>query len=308
MNVFILIVVTALALKAFVLWLARQVPGETKVFLGLVLMFALHNTCELLIYLNVFQGYSADWLLRAYYVASALVVTWMCLYSMHVAGFTSKYARNVPLILGGAVSLIYLFSDLVLSGAESLGPGVTAIKGPFYLIFQITMFSGFLFVIMSLLWMRKTTDSYLTKTRCTLILLALLPVIIAAMSVIVLMQLNVKVNAAGLIPISTSIFLILVLRMERSHKLTDVRMLIPGSEENRVLGELMEAFSNYSIHGGHHKDTLNEIERALVMYKHVSMSDKPTAEIAAAMGMPRPTLYSIYNRLGIRESIKRICK
>jgi DNA-binding NtrC family response regulator len=111
-----------------------------------------------------------------------------------------------------------------------------------------------------------------------------------------------------LIPIATTIFLVVILRMERSHKLTDMRMLIPGSEESKVLGELMAAFSNYSIYGENHKETLNEIERALVIYKHTAMANMKTSEIAKEMGMPRPTLYSIYNRLGLKDSIRDVLK
>lgn len=308
MSIFIIIVLTALVLKGTVLWIARKVPGEMKIFLGLVLMFSLHNLCELLIYLGPLQANTSDMLLRAYYVLCSMVVTWMCLYSIHVAAFKSDLASRIVLSTGVVVSLIFLFTDMVVVGATVLGAGVTALKGPYYFVFQVTMITGFVFVITSLALSWRNSDSHLVKTRCSLVLLALMPIMVAATAVILLMQFDVKVNAAGLIPIATTIFLVVILRMERSHKLTDMRMLIPGSEESKVLGELMAAFSNYSIYGENHKETLNEIERALVIYKHTAMANMKTSEIAKEMGMPRPTLYSIYNRLGLKDSIRDVLK
>ena len=232
----------------------------------------------------------------------------MCLYSIHVAAFKSDLASRIVLSSGVIVSLIFLFTDMVVVGAERLGPGLTALKGPYYFVFQVAMITGFVFVITSLALSWRNSDNHLVKTRCSLVLLALMPIMVAATAVILLMQFDVKVNAAGLIPISTTIFLVIILKMERSHRLTHMRMLIPGSDEDKALGELMTAFSNYSIYGENYKETLNEIERTLVIYKHTAMANRKTSEIAKEMGMPRPTLYSIYNRLGLKESIRDVLK
>lgn len=308
MSIFIIVVLTALALKGAVLWIARKVPGEMNIFLGLVLMFSLHNLCELLIYLGPLNANTSDLLIRVYYVLSILVVTWMCLYAIHVAAFKSDVASKIILSTGVIVSLIFLFTDMIIVGAESLWPGITALKGPYYLVFQVATIGGFVFVITLLALAWRNSDSQLVKTRCSLVLLTLIPIMGTATAVLLLMEFHVKVNAAGLIPIATTIFLVIILKMERSHRLTHIRLLIPGSEESKALGELMTAFSNYSIYGENYKETLNEIERTLVLYKHAAMANSKTSDIAKEMGMPRPTLYSIYDRLGLKESIRDVLK
>jgi beta-lactamase superfamily II metal-dependent hydrolase len=129
-------------------------------------------------------------------------------------------------------------------------------------------------------------------------LLAVLPLLVVAISVVVLMSMGIKINAAGIVPVLTTLFLLITIRGEANHKLTDVRRHIPFSLERKTSAQIMDIFSRYAQDEVNYRDGMAEIEKLLVTHKH-SKNKGNVSVTAASMDIPRSSLYSIFRRLDI---------
>lgn len=303
-SLLVFIVVTALIIKTYILTLASRIKGETQVFLALVSVLAGHNLCEAIIYIGIFQGVALDYMMRAYYAISIVALGAMSLYAFHVRGTATKRINRAVLSAVAIISALIITTDLVIAGSHELGSVITANKGHHYYIFQITAISAIYLTVATLLKGYKSSDTALIKNRCLSVLLALSPMFIGSLAVLLLMHLGVPINNAGVAPLTTSLFLIVALKLEEKHQLTDIRILIPLTPESETVSQLKQVFSQYSMDSAPHKETVAEIEKLLILYKHArSPADESVTDMAKKMGLPRPTLYSIYKRLGLTHLV-----
>ena len=113
------------------------------------------------------------------------------------------------------------------------------------------------------------------------------------------MALNLNINATVFVPIMISVFLYITVKSEAQHKLTDLRRFMPFSPERKTSQDIMELFSSYARDETTYRESVNEIEKLLVMHKY-NKNEKNASATAETMGMPRSSLYSIFNRLGIK--------
>jgi len=303
--VYLILVSLALVAKAYILLIAGRQKGDTQYFLGLSAVMAGLNLCELLIYIASLNGSASEYLLRTYYAVTFLGVSAMVLYASYVIGQRSKKYLLLALIINALVGTLFLATDLIIAGSAPLGYAVTAITGDYYYIFRILILAGFLTTVSLLIIGLFKAKSRVQKNRCMTILLSYSPIILGATYVIVSMWFGATQNAAGVVPVATTLFLLLVLKYENEHRLTDIRTVLPFSMEKETVQGIKSAFSKYSMCEAHHKETLAEIEKLLVIYKHSkARQEQSVSELAREMGLKRPTLYSIYKRLNLNHLLK----
>ncbi|MFT5138204.1 MAG: putative transporter, partial [Arenicella sp.] len=247
-SIYILPALLALMVKLFLLFFARNAKSRSPVFFTMLLLFAGHNLAEVLAYIEYFKGdYSAD-VLRWYYVMTLCAVSATLVYVVQISNSPSSL-RSISIAavaLSSGLSLFILLTDSVVSGATSIGYALTAEQGSQYWVFKL-LFVGMFFLISAVLirGYLKAKD-HLAEIQCGYIFLGLLPIIIVALSVVALMSFGVNQNAAGIIPICTSFFLLITVKGELSHKLTDIRRHIPFSLERQTSSQIMDIFSRYA--------------------------------------------------------------
>ena len=138
----------------------------------------------------------------------------------------------------------------------------------------------------------------MVQIRCSYVLLAFSPLIVSCLFVIGLMAMGIPINATIIMPITTTIFLFVIIKSESKHKLTDLRRYLPRSSERQTSKEIMELYSLYSQDEISYRECMNQIERLLVIHKYAKNGNNASAT-AKSMEMPRSSLYSIFNRLKI---------
>lgn len=302
MSIYILPAGIALAIKLMVLFVVHNRIGQSSIFIAMVLVFAGHNLAEVLGFLEYFNGDRFDHVLRWYYVMTAWSISLMLLYSLEVSQSSHMSKLSTIAVLGGAatISLVILFSDFIVAGAASLGYIMTAEKGEMYglflgyvvlssVIIGVVLFNGYRF-----------SKKHLTEIQCSYTLLALSPILISGVAIILLMKIGYEINAAAIFPFMTTLFLLITLRSESKHGLTDIRRHIPFSLERRKASEIMDIFSSYAKDQANYRDSMVELERLMVTYKHDKNAGNVSAT-AATMGIPRSSLYSIFRRLNIEH-------
>ncbi|MFT6046976.1 MAG: hypothetical protein ACI9WC_002687 [Arenicella sp.] len=299
-SIYILPALLALMVKLFLLFFARNGRSRSSIVFTLLLLFACHNLTEVLAYIEYFKGDYSMHVLRWYYVMTLCGGAATLVYAFQISNLLSSF-RGVSLAavaLSICLSLFILLTDSVVSGATSIGYALTAEQGPQYWLFQL-LFLGMLFLISGVLIRGYlTTKDHVTEIQCGYTLLGLLPIVIVAISVVALMTFGMQLNAAGIIPVCTTFFVLIIIKGELTHKLTDVRRHIPFSLERRTSGEIMDIFSRYAQDEVNYRDGMAELEKLLVVHKH-SKNRGNVTRTAASMAIPRSSLYSIFRRLGI---------
>lgn len=314
MTIYILPAAIALMVKLAVLYVSgngsrsgsRDSKFQSSLFFTMVLVFACHNVAEILGFLEYFNGERLTQVLRWYYVMTVLAMAAMLLYAAQVGKIhqKSKVLRYVVVSSALALSLLIVVTDSVVAGSHSLGYVMTAVQGNYYWMFQASALLSFAAITWLLVSGYRKTNDHLIEIQCSYTLLALSPILIASVVIMFLMAIGVNVNAAALLPIATTAFLVITLKSESQHKLTDIRRHIPGSLERQTGRHIMDIFSRYAQDQVNYRDSLSEIEKLLVMHKH-RKNDGNVSTTAANMDIPRSSLYSIFRRLEIEHNDKR---
>jgi DNA-binding protein Fis len=306
MSIYFAPALAALIFKLFILAYVLRGGRVSIVFLSLIIIFALHNAIEIFGYFNVQRGDSANVYFLLYYVATVYVILYMLLHGLSVSKLENKMAVTAFVALSTCLSGLILFTDLIIGGQYSIGYSVTAIKGPYYWGFAayilITLSSGFFATLLGY----KNATSQIDSIRCLHSMLALAPMTLVCAIAMIFKMTDVGVNATGLIP---TLFLVIVLKTESKHKLSDLRRVMPLSPERQTSNNFMDLLDSY-IQSGHRSNVYKElqagIEREIIMYS-IKKCDGNISKTTRMMGLKnRSTLYSMMTRLDMNwEELKQ---
>lgn len=300
MNIIMLPPILALIVNFGVLWAASRSTNKTMGFIPLVIGFSMLNMCEIL---GSFSGWShaaLEFIVRCYYCCAVVALALVTLYAAEISRYQTPKLNWFIGVTTAMVSLAIMFSDLVLAGIHSIGYSVSADKGLAYIVFQLFSLGLLMSVGVMLTLGYRNARTHEQQIKCSGTALAILPSIVACLCLLVLMWFGIKINAIIVLPLTIMAFILITLALEERHKLTDIRRFIPGSAERRASREVMEICSNYARDEVSYRDAISEIERVLVVHKY-QKNHKNASATAELMGMPRSSLYSIFNRLKIES-------
>lgn len=300
MSIYVVPAILALMAKLIVVFIYRQNLLANKHFTLMVLIFACHNLCEVLVFWEYFSDIRADYLMRVYYVVTLVSLAAITFYVANISEQRSRLYAPVLLSLLGIVSALLLFSNHIVSGIKSLEYVFTAVRGDQYWLFQAVAIT----VIMQMAYLlyrgyRKAVD-HDVQIRCAYTALALMPQVFAAFLVIALMNMGFNVNGAMILPVATTLFVAIMLISEDQHRITDIRRFIPFSDERRTSNQIMDIFSSYAKDQASYREAINQIEKLMVEHKY-EKNNRNATYAAERMGMPRSSLYSLFNRLDINK-------
>jgi len=295
-SIVITLAVIALVLKVFVLYKIFKVRENSPLFFCLASIFCAMNLISLSIVLNVNSVAMAEWAIRPQYVCAMWAATLMCVYAFNAANLASKLQRlTISLyVIASAFAVAIMLSNYIVSGLTSIGYSLTAIKGEFYLSYLAYVALCFLITVSTLVYgsLRAANDE--KRNRCLWALVSLLPIIVIGSILVALLHFEVKINGSGLIPLATSLFLLITLKTEKQHHLTDVRRYLPFSAERKANKELQEIFTKYTFNLITYKELKTGIEVLGLRYKY-SKSDN-ISQIARDVGMGRSTISGLLSK------------
>jgi len=135
-----------------------------------------------------------------------------------------------------------------------------------------------------------------------LLFTALSPIFLVSVITIGLKIMDSSINAAALSPIASALFLVIMLKGESKHKLSDIRRFLPFSPEREISSNIMELVDGYvknAEQADAYKNLQAGIEREIVFYT-LGKCDNNVTKTAEMMGLKnRSTLYSMMGRLNI---------
>jgi len=304
MNIYIVPAIIAFVVTSYVLVKISQNKTNSKAFISMVLIFLVHHAAEILSFIEFFKNGQTLYILKVYYVATLWFLVITLIYAREVSKLNLPKFDNLLYAYTLIISSLLLFSDTMISDAASIGYVMTAVKGPLYFLFQLTSISLMVSIIGILFSGYRKSNNHLVEIQCIYMLVAFTPILLAGIGIIALMSLGFKINAIAVVPLATTLFLMITMKSEEQHRLTDMRRFMPNSPERKTSQEIMELFSSYARDEMSYRDSINEIERLLVIHKY-SKNGKNASVTAESMGMPRSSLYSIFNRLSIDVKEKK---
>lgn len=299
MEYFVLPALIALLIKLAVLVLARKSEKTSRLFLTMVALFALHNLTEVAVIFGLYSGEISTYMLRAYYAVTVVSLAYIVIYALEIA--KQGVVRNwMAALLPTSLLMVGLVitTDLVVAGSESIGYTVTAVRGEYYAAFQLfslAMLTLAMFVLVR--GFLKARDE-LTQVQSLYTAIAVTPVFLVGLIVLIVMQLEVQISAALLMPVATSAFLFLTFRSEREHGLTDIGAMI-GSSRKRITANIVaDLTQQYLDDRVSLKDAKNEFERQLLQH-NLDRFGNNVSKTARELGMKRTTIYSMVKKHGI---------
>ncbi|MBX2847433.1 MAG: hypothetical protein KTR16_03880 [Acidiferrobacterales bacterium] len=302
MSVYFLPALLALLFKLFVMAFVLKGGRVSKLFLTLVVVFAIHNAIEVMGYFDVQNGNAVTVFFRLYYVATVYVLLYILLHGLSVSKLENNALTAVLISAATGLSFLMLFSNLIVAGQYSIGYTMTANKGPLYWLFALFLFATLIGNFIALFIGYSRAKSQIDSVRCVHSFFALTPVVLTFMAAIVFKMADININATGLVPIATAMFLAIMLKTESKHKLSDLRRVMPLSPERQTTQAMMDLLDEY-IQNGHkenvYKDLQAGIEREIIKYS-LNHCEGNVSETAKMMGLKnRSTLYSMVNRLDV---------
>ena len=303
MSIFFIPALLSLLLKAYILMINLTRDKISIVFLSLMVIFAIHNGIELLGYISLFNSGDASAFFRPYYVITIYLISYLLLHSLTVAGYENRVITSAVLLIATLLASLIIFSNSIIEGYTSIGYSVTAIEGKYYSVLSaFILISLFTTTAVLIHGYKSTATTALQAKRCLYSLYALAPIILAFALAFIFKIADIEFNAAGIVPIATTIFLIVLLTTEEQHKLTDIRKFLPLSLEKQTSNNFMSILDHYINHKNEKdifKTIHSSIEKEIISYS-LKKCDYNVSKTTKMMGLKsRSTLYSMMSRLDI---------
>ena len=302
MTILIIPAAISLVLKLGLLFLLFGKSSNSKSFLPMVAVFACHNLCEVLAYTQFFSGGSVDWIVRGYYCLSVWGMCYMVIYASDTAKFKGTQAVAASLMTFAALaSFVFMLTDFVIAKPTIENALIKAGRGPLYWTFQVSVFALMWAVLATLFNGYRSKSDHDTQTKCIYSLVAIAPLALVGPGVILLQEAGFGINTTLILPVCSTLYLLVIALGESKHRLTDIRIYLPFSVERKTAAELMATCAKFSSTSISLKDASSEIERVLIMHS-LQKTNFNVKRSARMMNMNRSTLYSACKRLGIQLS------
>lgn len=302
MSIFFIPALLSLLLKIYILIVNLTRDKISIVFLSLIIIFAIHNGVELFGYLSLFSNGDTSSFFRPYYVITLYLISYLLLHGLTVSGYENKVITSILLSSATLLSFLIIFSDSIIKGYTPIGYSVTAIEGEYYPILSAFVLISLFSTVVALLHGYRSASSSLHAKRCLYSLYALTPIILAFSLAFIFKMVRIEFNAAGIVPIATSIFLVVLLKTEERHKLSDIRKFLPLSLEKETSKNFMSILDHYINHKNEDdifKTIQASIEKEVIFYS-LKKCNYNVSKTTRMMGLTnRSTLYSMMNRLDI---------
>ncbi|MDC0598648.1 hypothetical protein OAP18_02255 [Gammaproteobacteria bacterium] len=251
------------------------------------------NFIELFSYLHLMDPglYS----LKMYYLFLSLTFIGLLLLSISNSGIkrpASLAISSLSLFLGLALITLIFNTNLVIAGLQLISYSITRVPGEYYWFFQA--FAGLsLGLTIALNWVgcyQKTENA----KKCKATLLCFAPYSFAILIVIGLMQINVSINAALIIPLTTTYLLLIIIFVEDQSKIFSILIRTPFSKERNSYKSItseIEHFLGETSNGNKAslKELTSNLEKQIVSMA-IEMSNGSQVQAASLLNTSKSSI------------------
>ncbi len=298
MNIYMAVAGLALMVKLWLIFSGRDEAKTGGRWLTFIIVLAILNLSEILIYFSYANGYRMDNMLRAYYVFCVMCPCFGFQYIMADRKYqVQKYIFLALLFSGVCLGFALAFSDVFISGYEAGTYPVRAVKSEWFgLVLAYCLISVFLGALTALYnYFKSEREDQRVAYFCALLgisTLALTSLVISAM-----MALGLGGNGSMFLPIATSVFAAITW-YGRSVDLVirDARKFNPLSPEAKFYKRMDELTTSMSVECIDLKDAVSTFERTYLEYRLEKTRDRETNKVnkskaARILNIERSTFY-----------------
>ena len=280
MALFICLAGVALALKLIVFSSGRGKEWADKKWMCLLLTYAAFNAAEFVMYLSLYYELISSHLIKIYFICSVL-----CLTASFDYVANNKYVsqRIAVMILYSASVLLCIaigFSDLIIGAYIDNSMPIKSEKGQMFFLYLGFALLSISLIITTLIMNYKKASSVNLKVDYAYTLVAFIPLALAIILILSLMALGFNSNGSAIIPLATTIFLMITVKGKVTYSIsTDPRLIIePMSLKSVKSRQINKIKTQFLLGNKSYSETIKEIETALVD----SLIDEHGGNISAA--------------------------
>lgn len=264
---------------------------------------ALYSRVELLIFIQIFQTFLefysylmnpqfwfSDYGIRIYYLTTFISIMLIprIIYELARSSIPKKIDQII-LIASIVVFILLFFSNMIVAGVGHTGITLTKVAGPLYWVFQLSVLASVILTLWILFKAKKRSTNLTYLKFNNLILTFLLYSGYFVFIIFIMLFLN-SINAAGVLPIFTSIFLLCLARSLRTDKTIDLSYWIPFSKRRRLINRLVKPLITVCEDGA---SIQTETEYDDIVRQHaLDLFKGDQAKAAHWLESYRPSLYS----------------
>ena len=303
LNILVVPSVIALILKVMILLWSHKTK-QSKDFKYLIAIFAIHNICEIALFLQEYLPLAESIPIRTYYCASILSASYMVVYGAKIAQlFELKHFKIIIGLIAIIPCLMIALSNLVISGNEFLNGKYFATRGSFY-----GVFSGFVVVcqlsMSALLYQGyKKAQAPLVKIQCLYAGVSFLPIAMTVIFVVTVQAFGGTANTTTMLPLASTLFLFLIAKSEQKHGLTDIRKWIPYDAQwllSKKNAKLKFLYNTGQLDLKQYINMTEKLELAFALYSN----NRSVTYAAQSIGLKRSTFYSMMKRHDLKKDIE----
>lgn len=231
--------IIALTTKLLIFWLGRYslCAANYPLWLCLILLFGM-NIFELTAFLYVHKNHGTLFVLSGYYacaISSRIALLWLAL---RIGSYSNTIWKTVIIGFTIICALTLFIPNAGLAGAQSISYSITRIAGPYYWILQVglTLPLTMCFCMLAYCAIRHRNDG--ARRRALVLAIGIAPMFIAVISVAILMQCGIPMNASIIIAVAVNLLMAVLLYTENKEGLFRFLSFVPYTEERRFINRL----------------------------------------------------------------------
>lgn len=242
MNPYLVMTLAGVAAKTWFFWHLTRNWRDTRLhrlLLALALVLLAQSGCELLLYAFAGgTGAAGYWSLIGYYIFTFGTIALLPFIAVEIVERRpNPYLTVIAITAGTAVVALLLFTRTIIADVTPMHYSLTRVPGPYYWVFQLSALLTVLFTVVTLAGARRSANLFV-RAKATNLLLAFLPVFVFAVTVVIAMQMGLKFNAVGILPLCFVIYVAALLQHTDPHRIPDYTLYIPWSKKARLVREL----------------------------------------------------------------------
>lgn len=288
----------ALFIKAVLFLSARGKLFKKNMPLALFLVaLFLLNLAEFLLFTYVNQGTEdiLPVLMKSYYVAAVFAAATFFSFALILFGIRPVIAY-LPVIITIPLHIWTVFSPDIIAGTQMISYSVTRVAGDYYWVMQAFILVMCTSGLALLSYSALKSDKPVLRQKSTVILLSTAPLIIAAMTIVILMAIGFHINATVILSILTTITLGLLIYADSKYRLFKLLSYIPFTPEHSIRTKAVNVINQAMLdlfNDGRKvafKDLRADFETALIELAIESTSGNKT-RAAEILGIGKATLH-----------------
>ncbi len=227
-----------------------MLPGISRYFIALLVTLTIANIVELLgyPYFHLVETLPdvMTFFLKIYYVTLIFLFSFLLQITIAIVRRKSSFRFSIPnLTLAVLFSCFMFATDLFVSGVESIGYTITRVPGEYYYVFQIYALVMLFSSIGVCIYGYFSAGNHYSKIQCTYVILSVVMMSTPIFLAMAAMSLGMRVNAAVILPIGVSLFLIILTYALNAKGIYNLRVWIPGTQMFKLYLSLHKEFMIY---------------------------------------------------------------